>query len=188
MITSTFENVSDIGIRLGLFLGPPGQCPCPVKTGCTPLGAGLGLGPADRRRELCGFLSAGGPARLLNRATLGTDFLFAYFFMAQHSAAEAAIVGGELSGAGRLGALRGRPRLPAFGLCSIATDIDVASPAVAVVTIALATGPACSRATSAAESNAAAARCAPSRSTSPWATTSPVVYEMISYPCRPCLT
>src|SRR3954447_15686903 len=37
VITSTFENVSDIGTCLGLFLGPLGYRPCPVKTGCTPL-------------------------------------------------------------------------------------------------------------------------------------------------------
>src|SRR3954453_17275505 len=36
VITSTFENVSDIGTCLGLFLGPLGYRPCPVKTGCTP--------------------------------------------------------------------------------------------------------------------------------------------------------
>src|SRR4051794_28099049 len=36
VITSTFENVSDIGTCLGLFLGPPGYRPCPVETGCSP--------------------------------------------------------------------------------------------------------------------------------------------------------
>src|SRR5512146_3113729 len=37
MITSTFENVSDIGVCLGLSLGPPGYRTCPVEPGCTPL-------------------------------------------------------------------------------------------------------------------------------------------------------
>src|SRR5947199_4699842 len=37
VITSTFENVSDIGTCLGLFLGPLGYRPCPVKTGCSPI-------------------------------------------------------------------------------------------------------------------------------------------------------
>src|SRR6266567_7859499 len=37
VITSTLENVSDIGTCLGLSLGPPGYRRCPVQTGCTPI-------------------------------------------------------------------------------------------------------------------------------------------------------
>ena len=38
VITSTFENVSDIGVCLGLCLGPPAIAGvCPVETRCTPI-------------------------------------------------------------------------------------------------------------------------------------------------------
>src|SRR3954470_14010245 len=53
VITSTFENVSDIGTCLGLFLGPLGYRPCPVKTGCTPTSAIPGtLWPKKIKEEL----------------------------------------------------------------------------------------------------------------------------------------
>src|SRR6516164_11378223 len=69
VITSTFENVSDIGTCLGLFLGPPASAGVRSKQGAVHRPTGRGDGAAADDRSHTGALrtmagAAGGRRRL----------------------------------------------------------------------------------------------------------------------------